>query len=409
MLGSKTRCRWRKKGLKTIIVRGKLPAGEATKAPPLGSTLGLYGVKADDFCTFYNKDSLRFYEKGLVIPFVVLISSTKAYIVEYKIPSVYTYITEFYSRFQLWVGAKPVFSTGKKRIKLPKLEEYAVRKKKRIEEFRDIFWARDLLGRKLLKRKKSIKNKKRKKREKLDSILSEFREKLALLRGSKARKRRKWKKGKKRSVRKVRMNVKRFREALYVICWMKSIRKENYFLRKWFIQILGSYDSCNFFDKDRFIKIDKWAFKKGGKKHVKKRKKRLRSDEKKRKNKKKKLKKTLKEYLRKNKSYDVIKRKRRKRKIIRSNIKIIRKFQRRKLKVIKYIRLWRWDLKHRIFQKGSKVLVKHLKKKFVAFRRKKFVKNYLSMLGLRKLMCVTSIVVYSTLVIDFWRIIDVYI
>lgn len=284
MLGSKTRCRWRKKGLKTIIVRGKLPAGEATKAPPLGSTLGLYGVKADDFCTFYNKDSLRFYEEGVIIPFVVLISSTKAYIVEYKLPSVYTYITEFYSRFLFRVGPLKVFSRGKKRRKLSR---YSARKRGRIAAFRDIFWASGQRGSKLVTRRKSIAyfytRRKSIEYKNVASILTEFSKKSGKERRVKVRKKRKWRKGRDRSRRQVRMNMTIFREALYMISWMKSSRKETYFLKKWFLQILGSYNSCNFFDTKRFIKIDKWAFKKGGKKLVKRVGKKFKSNEKKKK------------------------------------------------------------------------------------------------------------------------------
>jgi ribosomal protein L11 len=90
MLGKKTRCLYKKKTQKTIIIKANLPAGAATKSPPLGSILGQYGLNATEFCDLFNKNSLLLWKMHQIIPIVIFISPAKTYLIEYKLPTVYT-------------------------------------------------------------------------------------------------------------------------------------------------------------------------------------------------------------------------------------------------------------------------------------------------------------------------------
>lgn len=50
------------------IVSLKVPAGEASSKPPLGSTIGQFGVPIMDFCNLFNKVSMENnYKKGILI------------------------------------------------------------------------------------------------------------------------------------------------------------------------------------------------------------------------------------------------------------------------------------------------------------------------------------------------------
>jgi ribosomal protein L11 len=90
MLGKRTRCRYKKNIPKTIIVRANLPVGAATKSPPLGSILGQYGLDASDFCNYFNVNSAPLWESSTIIPIVIFISPVKTYLIEYKLPTVYS-------------------------------------------------------------------------------------------------------------------------------------------------------------------------------------------------------------------------------------------------------------------------------------------------------------------------------
>lgn len=90
MLGKRTRCNYKKKFPKTIIVRANLPVGAATKSPPLGSILGQYGLNAQDFCNYFNENSALLWENATIIPIVILISPAKTFFIEYKLPTVYS-------------------------------------------------------------------------------------------------------------------------------------------------------------------------------------------------------------------------------------------------------------------------------------------------------------------------------
>ncbi len=73
--------------MKKIKARLKLeiPAGQATPAPPVGSTLAPYGINIQDFCKKFNdltKDKI-----GTKIPVKVLIFEDKSYEIKIKQPS----------------------------------------------------------------------------------------------------------------------------------------------------------------------------------------------------------------------------------------------------------------------------------------------------------------------------------
>ena len=54
-----------------------LPAGEATPAPPVGSSLGQYGVAIMEFCKAYNEKTAGL--RGQVIPAVVTIYEDRTF------------------------------------------------------------------------------------------------------------------------------------------------------------------------------------------------------------------------------------------------------------------------------------------------------------------------------------------
>ena len=58
-----------KKRKPEVIVKFMLKGGEATPAPPVGTTLGQYRVRIADFCTLFNEKSRD--RKGDIIPVIV--------------------------------------------------------------------------------------------------------------------------------------------------------------------------------------------------------------------------------------------------------------------------------------------------------------------------------------------------
>lgn len=61
-----------------------IPAGEATPAPPVGSSLGQYGVAIMDFCKAYNEKTAPL--KGQIIPAVVTVYEDRTFTFVIKTP-----------------------------------------------------------------------------------------------------------------------------------------------------------------------------------------------------------------------------------------------------------------------------------------------------------------------------------
>lgn len=68
----------------TAVVKLQIPAGKATPAPPVGSSLGPYGINMMEFVKSYNertKDML-----GSVVPVVVTVYEDRSFTFELKKP-----------------------------------------------------------------------------------------------------------------------------------------------------------------------------------------------------------------------------------------------------------------------------------------------------------------------------------
>jgi len=61
-----------------------IPAGKATPAPPVGSTLGQAGINIGQFCKQFNADTEKM--GNMNVPVVVTIYSDKTFIFELKTP-----------------------------------------------------------------------------------------------------------------------------------------------------------------------------------------------------------------------------------------------------------------------------------------------------------------------------------
>jgi len=61
-----------------------IPAGAATPAPPVGSSLGQYGVAIMDFCKAYNEKTAEM--KGQLIPAVVTVYEDRTFSFVIKTP-----------------------------------------------------------------------------------------------------------------------------------------------------------------------------------------------------------------------------------------------------------------------------------------------------------------------------------
>lgn len=73
------------KKIKTII-KLNLPAGEATPAPPVGTSLGQHGLPIMDFVKTYNEKTLA--QKGNIIPVVITVYEDRTYTFETKLAPV---------------------------------------------------------------------------------------------------------------------------------------------------------------------------------------------------------------------------------------------------------------------------------------------------------------------------------
>ena len=68
----------------TAVVKLQLPAGKATPAPPVGSTLGPHGINIPGFTKEFNAKTAS--QAGLIIPCVVTIYQDRSFTFVLKTP-----------------------------------------------------------------------------------------------------------------------------------------------------------------------------------------------------------------------------------------------------------------------------------------------------------------------------------
>lgn len=68
----------------TAMVKLQLPAGKATPGPPVGSTLGPYGINIPGFTKEFNAKTAN--EVGLIIPCVITIYQDRSFTFILKTP-----------------------------------------------------------------------------------------------------------------------------------------------------------------------------------------------------------------------------------------------------------------------------------------------------------------------------------
>lgn len=68
----------------TAVVKLQLPAGKATPGPPVGSTLGPYGINLPGLTKEFNEKTAK--QAGLVIPVVITIYQDRTFSMVYKTP-----------------------------------------------------------------------------------------------------------------------------------------------------------------------------------------------------------------------------------------------------------------------------------------------------------------------------------
>ena len=68
----------------TAVVKLQLPAGKATAAPPVGSSLGPYGINIPSFTKDFNERTAA--KEGLIIPVVVTIYADRSFTFVLKTP-----------------------------------------------------------------------------------------------------------------------------------------------------------------------------------------------------------------------------------------------------------------------------------------------------------------------------------
>lgn len=70
----------------TAVVKLQLPAGKATPGPPVGSTLGPYGINIPGFTKEFNAKTTQ--QAGLIIPVVITIYQDRSFTFILKTPPV---------------------------------------------------------------------------------------------------------------------------------------------------------------------------------------------------------------------------------------------------------------------------------------------------------------------------------
>ena len=68
----------------TAVVKLQLPAGKATPGPPVGSTLGPYGINIPGFTKEFNEKTAK--QAGLTIPVVMTIYADRSFSFILKTP-----------------------------------------------------------------------------------------------------------------------------------------------------------------------------------------------------------------------------------------------------------------------------------------------------------------------------------
>ena len=68
----------------TAVVKLQLPAGKATPAPPVGSTLGPHGINIPGFTKEFNAKTAQ--QDGLIIPVVITIYQDRSFTFVLKTP-----------------------------------------------------------------------------------------------------------------------------------------------------------------------------------------------------------------------------------------------------------------------------------------------------------------------------------
>lgn len=69
----------------TKILKLQVPAGKATPAPPVGSTLGPHGVNAPQFVQQFN-DATRSMEPGIIVPVIIYVKKDRSFTFVVKTP-----------------------------------------------------------------------------------------------------------------------------------------------------------------------------------------------------------------------------------------------------------------------------------------------------------------------------------
>jgi ribosomal protein L11 len=90
MLGKKTESHFRHYGPRTSIVAAEMPVEIAIKTSPYGLRFGKSGLNSTEICEKFNTKSTQDWLKGLKLPVAFLVSATKSYIMELKLPTIYT-------------------------------------------------------------------------------------------------------------------------------------------------------------------------------------------------------------------------------------------------------------------------------------------------------------------------------
>jgi ribosomal protein L11 len=90
MLGRKTESHFRHFGPRTSIVAAEMPVEVAIKTSPYGLRFGKSGLNSTEICEKFNAKSALDWLKGLNLPVAFLVSATKSYLMELKLPTVYT-------------------------------------------------------------------------------------------------------------------------------------------------------------------------------------------------------------------------------------------------------------------------------------------------------------------------------
>jgi hypothetical protein len=79
---------YKKSTPKAIKIKAFIPAGQATKQPPLGSILGTYGLNAEQFCLVYNRQT-QYFSVPIKLPNIISILPNKSFLITTKNPTSY--------------------------------------------------------------------------------------------------------------------------------------------------------------------------------------------------------------------------------------------------------------------------------------------------------------------------------